>query len=307
MTPPPASSIRRTPLFLLAALALVGASGCAGSKKASSTPSTSLSLAPVPSAAASPGQRGQRPGVSGVIAAIDKTTLQVQDGTSTQTAVSYTSKTLFTQSVPATLADVKVGSCVAVTSADAGSAGTSTSPNAPVAAGRVTISTPVSGVCTGGFGGGPGGGQGFPGGFARRSGAPGAGGTGGPAQGGGVRPSGTPGGGAFRGANGLVTSVDASGFVVQNTPRAGGGGTSPSAGSSAAPAVSTNVTVSAATVLSKPKPATAAALKVGECVTAQGTTDSTGAVTATFIAIRAADAAGCGQRRGAPSGVVTNG
>jgi hypothetical protein len=71
--------------------------------------------------------------------------------------------------------------------------------------------------------------------------------------------------------------------------------------------VSTTVTVSASTVITKPKAATAAALKIGECVTALGSTDDTGAVTATAISIRAADANGCGQQRAAPPGGGSNG
>jgi hypothetical protein len=307
MTPSSASGPWRTALFAVATGALLAAAGCAGSKAATSTPSASLSLAPAPTSSASAGQRAPAPGVSGLIAAIDKATLQVQDGTG-QTAVTYNGKTTFTQSVPASLADVTVGSCVAVTSADpGGSAAASPDPSAPVTAGRVTISSPVGGTCAGGFGGG----QGFPGGGAgtgrRGSGGPnGSGAPAGSGNPGGARPSGAP-GGAFRGANGQVTAVTATGFVVKNVFRPGGSaGSSTSASASAVPA-STTVTVTLTTVLTKPKAATAAALKVGECVTALGATDSTGAVTATAISIRAADANGCGQRRTVPSGGATNG
>ena len=61
---------------------------------------------------------GGMPGASGEVAAVSGTTAQVQSQASGQVAVSWTGDTTFTQQVDATLADVTVGSCVVVTSAD---------------------------------------------------------------------------------------------------------------------------------------------------------------------------------------------
>lgn len=282
---------RRAQLVAFVALGIVGLTACSGSKGATGTTPPSLSPAPAPTASAGAAQRAPRPGVTGEIAAIEKTTLQVQDGNNGQTAVTYTSKTAFTQAGPAALADVTVGACVAVTRADSGSSATpSAGPSTTVAAGRVTISSPVDGVCAGGFGGGQASGRGT--GRVRPSGAPAS-------QNGAF--GGFGGFGGF-GANGQVTSVSATGFTVKNTLRPGAAASNSSADNAA-----TAVTVSATTVLTKPKAATAAALKVGECVTALGASDSTGAVTATAITIRAADANGCGTRRPAQSAGATNG
>jgi hypothetical protein len=65
--------------------------------------------------------------------------------------------------------------------------------------------------------------------------------------------------------------------------------------------------VTSTTVFSKPQSATAAALKVGLCVTATGSTDTTGALTATALSLRTADATGCTTRRRAQPSSGTNG
>jgi hypothetical protein len=57
------------------------------------------------------------------------------------------------------------------------------------------------------------------------------------------------------------------------------------------------VTVGGSTTYTKAEPASASTLKVGECVVANGQADSTGAVTATTIAISQAGPDGCGRQR----------
>jgi hypothetical protein len=217
------------------------------------------------------GFAGPNPGTSGKIAAISGKTLQVQNQTDGQVAVTYTAKTTITAQVAASLADVKVGSCVTVTpvmsasgvpSAQSGNTGT-------LAAGNVRISQPTNGDCLGGLGTmRPGGSaSGFPSG--RPSGFPSG------------RPSGFasggPGGGrtfAF-GANGKVTAVSATGFTVA----------SQFPGTSSQAPRDTTVTVSGSTTYTTTKPGDSSALKVGKCVVATGQSDDTGAVTADRLVV----------------------
>ncbi|ERK69741.1 hypothetical protein N136_03938, partial [Leifsonia aquatica ATCC 14665] len=112
-----------------------------------------------PSTTAAPQQQGQQGGggVTGEIAAVDGTTLQVQS-TTEQTAVTYTDSTTITQRVTAALTDVTNGSCISAFTGGTGSS-TSTSSSASTAATTVSISAAVDGACTaGGFGGMGGGG-----------------------------------------------------------------------------------------------------------------------------------------------------
>jgi hypothetical protein len=139
----------------------------------------------------------------------------------------------------------------------------------------VTISAPVKGNCTGagGFGGG-----GFGGG--------GAGATPRPSFSARPRPTGSRGAfgnGTFGGANGKVTSVSASGFVVQGRNRAASSGTATDI---------TVITTSASKYL-KTVTASASALKVGLCITAVGTANSIGAVAARSIRISQPGPSGC--------------
>lgn len=132
-----------TPLSL-ALLALLSAVACGGA-------SSSAAAAPANSPGAATSARGARqrlPGVTGLLAAIQGTTLQIQN-TSGQTAVVYTTKTDITQTSAAKRADLAVGQCVSVRGAAVGGA---TSPGMPVTAASVTISAPVNGSCTSGFG-----------------------------------------------------------------------------------------------------------------------------------------------------------
>lgn len=226
--------------------------------------------------------------------------------TDAQTAVSYTAATKFSQTVTTAKTAVKKGDCVVVRSQPAGGnqapSGTPTgAPSQPTAvtAASVEVSTPTGGRCTGAggaFGGGGFGGAGGPGGFR-------TGGTGGP----GGPPTGTPtfGGGAGRFTGGAVTfgevtSLTPSGFVVAAVSIAGRGGRA-TAGSTptATPTPTTRsvtVTETGSTTYTTNETATAKALAVGKCVTARGTTDDTGAVTATTMAISAATNGQCSVR-----------
>jgi len=143
-----------------------------------------------------------------------------------------------------------------------------------------TASTPITDtVSAGGFGGG-----GF-GGFGRGG---GAGATPRPSFSARPRPTGSAGAfgnGTFGGADGKVTSVSASGFVVQARGRTAGSGT----------ATDTSVTVitTSASKYLKTVTAGASALKVGLCVTAVGTANSIGAVAARSIRISQPGPSGC--------------
>src|SRR6478752_1999428 len=137
------------------------------------------------------GQGGIRPGASGKVAAVSGSTAQVQSQATGQVAVSWTEDTTFTQQVDATLADVTVGSCVMVTSADDDTAATV----------RVMAASDDGGC---GFGGG---GQ-------RPEGAPSGMPTDRPSD----RPSDRPdGGGRGFGTVGEVTAVSGTGFTVSAT------------------------------------------------------------------------------------------
>jgi hypothetical protein len=218
------------------------------------------------------GPAGQVPGASGKVAAVSDRTAQVQ-GMQGQVAVTWTASTTFTKEVNATLHDVKVGSCVAVSSADQTATSGSTTPPTAVTAESVHITQPVGGAC--GFGRGPGAGSGA-----------GAG-----PQLDGTPPSGAPTGGArpqvraFGGAVGEVTAVSAGGFTVS----------SPVPGSEDKTSVS--VTVGGGTTYTTTAPGGAADVKVGVCVQADGTTDDTGAVTAKTVAVSTPKDGECGGFR----------
>lgn len=211
------------------------------------------------------GFRGGAPGTSGLVAALSGSTAQVQS-TSSQTAVSWTSSTTFTEEVKVTKAAVKVGECVQAAHAS-GSSGSSGSSSTTVAAATVRI-TNTSGGCTAVRAGGnrPGGAPTtFPGGQNRS------------------RPRGNFGGFATLG---VVTSVSSAGFVVK--PVAFGGSTSTSP---------VTVTTTSSTIYTQSKKASASAVKVGMCMSANGTTDSTGAVKAARITLSQPANGVCTQTR----------
>jgi hypothetical protein len=206
-----------------------------------------------------------------------------------QTTVNFTSTTKFEQTQTATLAAVTVGSCISAF--DTSAAGRATNPppttstttvSTPINAATVRITTPTNGTCTAGFGGGGGGGGRFNGGANGGSGTPSPGGTGrttSPPGNGSARTGGRPGG--FGGASGTVTSVSGSTIVVNET-------------NPATKATSTKtVDVTGSTTYSQTVAAAATDLAVGKCVQAVGSSNDTGAVTATSISISTPGANGC--------------
>jgi hypothetical protein len=249
-----------------------GTSSAGGSGQPSSQPSAQSSGQPSGQGAANAGAPGGRPGANGEIAAIAGKTMQVQSQQDGQVAVTYTATTTISQQVKASETALQVGDCVMVTSDPASSSGGST-----VAAVSVRITPASGGSCApAGFGGG--GGQ-------RPAGAP-SGGAGGPG-GGGPGGGGRFGGGAF----GQVTAATAGGFTVKQTrPQSSGDATS------------TSVTTSSSTTWSTTAKATAGALKVGRCVAAQGSTDDTGAMTATSISVSDKVDGQCAAGMGRPGG-----
>jgi hypothetical protein len=268
---------------LAGAVVLLTACSSSGNAPAAPVPSTSPSGSSSTSPGTGPGGRFG-PAASGKIAAINGKTVQVQNQQSGQVAVKYTGKTTFSQTVSTTLKKIKQGDCVTAVAPS----GTSTSATSFTAA-RITVTRPVNGSCTGGFGGQrPTGAQpsGAPSGFSFPSGArsrfpfPGGNRSG--------FPSGFPSGGRFPGganfgavASGKVSSVSGSKLVVAARQF------------NSTSSKSISVSVGSSTTITTMAAATAKALHVGKCLTAQGSTDSSGAVQATRIQVNPATNGQC--------------
>lgn len=273
------------PLGLVAAA--IGLAGCSGSSGGAATPTPIATAGPVGNGNGNGGVGGgdgQRiPGASGLVAAVEGSTMQVQSATK-QTAVTWTATTRFTRTVTGSLADVTVGSCVSVRAEGSSTGG------APVTATVVDVTPATNGSCVTGFGNGRGG---IPGGGA--SGMP----TGAPN--GTARPTGGPADArGFGGVFGQVTSVSPSGFAVQGFARVAPNGTGapdPSATPTATGAP-VEVSVTPATTYAVSKAAAATDVKVGLCATAIGAVDQTGAVTATTVALRDSVNGACTQAGG---------
>ena len=251
-----------------------------GAAAAANTPAPASSGSSSPSPSGSRAARGLRPAAQGTIAALAATNMEVQNPQSGQVTVTFGSKTTFTETKTTTKASVVVGTCVAAMAARSASSG-SAAPSTPApsasrpprvtsfTAETVVITQPVNGTCNGGFGGPNG------------SGAPG---PGGPPSG--AFPSGAPSGGFGRGgfgdfarATGKVTAVAASTMTVVGATRSG--------------SITYTVTVDPSTMYTATGSGTVASLAVGKCVIAFGSTDSTGAVAATRIAVSPASSSGC--------------
>jgi hypothetical protein len=246
----------------------VTACGGGGTTATPATPAATVASSAAPGSSPAPtGTRAAFPGTVGTAAAVSGSSLEVQNPTSGQVTVTFSATTAFTDTVTVTSKDVTVGSCVTVV----GQPSATGAASKPVTATSVTISAAVKGNCTaaggfGGFGGGGGGSSPRPS-FSPRP-----------------RPSGSRGAfgrGGFGGANGKVTSVSASGFVVQ--------GRNPTAGTD----TSITVTTTATTEYLKTVTAGPSALKVGQCITAVGTANSIGAVAARSIRISQPGPSGC--------------
>jgi len=266
--------------------AVLFVSACGGGTSATVAASgTSTTAAAGGAGGAAGGARGF-PGATGLLAQIDGKTLQVQ-GTDTQTAVTYSAKTTFTNTVAARLSDIVVGACVQARSAPtaAGAGGAATAAAGPLAAASVEISAAVNGRCALG---GP-----------RMPAARAPGGSGAPTPPAGMPTSGRTrgpgaGGGSFGlGAFGKVTAVNGAGFTVESSLPVNGTATAP------APTTRT-VQTSGATTYTRTEAANAKALLVGLCVTALGKADSTGSIAVTSMALRPAEKGSCSTGFGGP-------
>ena len=302
-------------LSVLVALALAG---CGGGSSTTNGPAPVAGSTPATTGAGGTGGTGngqRQPGTTGLIAAVNGSTMQVQTRTD-QTAVTWSDTTAFTKQVVATLADVTTGSCVTVLEPQTtGSATATPGATAPtsVSAATVQVRPATNGQCTGGFGGfgGGGGGAGAP------TGAPTRAGT----RTGTAGPDGA--GGAFgrRPTTGLVTAVSGSTITVQETMRGGAGAGGASTGSATTDGSTTGsggtaegttqivtVTTTGSTAYLAEKQASPSDVAVGECATATGKADDTGAVDATTVALRPAANGSCTNGgTGRPTGSATTG
>ncbi|HEY6624870.1 MAG TPA: DUF5666 domain-containing protein [Acidimicrobiales bacterium] len=243
----------------------------------------SLAVAGVAGAATPPSGGGAFPFTSGSVAALSGSTMEVQNPQSGQVTVSWTPSTTFTQTATVSASSVAAGDCVTVTGSS--SKGT-------ITAKTVSISQPTSGKCAagsggggfrGGFGGGPGGGGTPPGGTS--AGRPGGRAGGFPGNGRGFGGSGSTG---F--ASGKVTSVASGKLTISGISSASiSRNAKPSSNSSnkrsTLKTTTFNVAVTASTTYAEDQAAAASNLAVGDCITAGGTTSSTGAVSATSVRI----------------------
>jgi hypothetical protein len=285
-------------VVLLAACSSAGSTG--GTTPIANTAPTS--------SAATPGNGGGRtfPGATGTIAAITGNAMQVQSSTA-QTTVTFSSSTRFMASVHA---QVVAGDCVNVTGTPVSGS------SSAMTATTVRVSKPTNGSCaTSVIGDGRrGGGFGSPGARPSFNGSPpaGSGGAGSGARGFGDRTV----------AGGKVTQVTATGFVLEGVLRSLGFGRETASGSpSAQPSTQPiTVTLSSGAQVTTTTTTTSAAAKVGECATAIGTTNSTGAIAARTISLSTPTSAGCtaagfgggfggfgGGSGSSGSGTVTNG
>jgi len=238
------------------------------------------------------------PGATGLLAQIDGKTLQVQ-GADAQTAVTYSAKTTFTNTVAVKRSDIVVGACVqarAARPAPGAAGGTPTAaPGAttgPIIAATVEITAAVNGTCSAGGGfrpaGGPPGASGEP---SAPAGMPNPGRTRGQGAGGGLGGNGFGGFGAF----GKVTAINGAGFTLESERRSNGTATT-------ATPITETVQTPAGTAYTRTGKATARALVIGVCVTALGKADDTGSIAATSIVLRPAENGSCSSGFGGQSG-----
>jgi hypothetical protein len=225
------------------------------------------------------------PSGSGKVAAVAGSTAQVQ-GDGAQVAVTWTAKTTFTQQVSAKASDLKVGDCVMAMPAMDSTPDSSDSTSKLTAA-TVRISTSVDGSCTNGM-------RGPASGVQRDQTAPPDGARGGTEQGDPKDGNGPARRGSF-GAVGKVTAVVGTGFTVESVR--------PDSSESS----TVSVTTSADTTWTRSAKATSNNVNVGRCVASVGKPDSTGAITATSIAISQPVNGECVARFGPGSGARPRG
>jgi hypothetical protein len=222
--------------------------------------------------------------------------MEVQNQQSGQVTVNWTPSTTFSQVASVPSSSAAAGDCVTVSGSS--SKGT-------ITAKTVTISQPTAGKCnsggsggSGGFGGGarPGGASGRPaGGFP--GGRPG-GATGG-------RRPGFGGSGNVGFASGTVKSATSTSLVISGISSASITKNAKSSKKPATPKTATvKVKTTSSTTYSENQAAASTNLAVGDCVTAAGSSDSTGAVSATTVRITSTGGQTCttGFGRGALGG-----
>jgi hypothetical protein len=279
-----ALAVRRALALIALGVAAVTLAAC-GSSSASTT-STTVSPSTGgggQSGGSGPGGSGpgrQLPGASGSIAAINGTSLEVQNPSTGQTTVTYTPTTTFDQTVSTAASSVTVGSCISAFGKPTSSSSSGVRAfGEPVTATTVSITQPASGTCAG-FGGFGRGGSG--------NGSPGrpAGGFGG--EGGRTRPAGGNLRGRAGGFGGATGTVDETDSATRKTSRV-------------------TVTLTSSTTFIERTTASSSDLAVGKCANAIGSASSTGAVTARSIVISTPGANGCttgfeGFRGGAGGG-----
>ena len=279
----------------LAVLLVACGSGSSKSSTASAPTTTTTAAGAAGAGAAGAGATGTGatgvgalPGASGSVAAVDGTSMEVQNPISGQTTVDWTGTTRFTRVATVTASALTPGACVTVV-------GQTT--NGVFTARTVSI-TPAAtgGSCTG------------PGAFANRAGGFRAGlGPSGSSPSGSLPASGAR--RAFAGANaefaaGQVASVQGPTLVVHGSRLNGfrfrSSSTSGPPTTTAASDIS--VTLTPTTVYSETSPATPSALAVGDCVVANGSADSTGAIAARTVRITSTGGQNCPTAGFGPGG-----
>lgn len=239
------------------------------------------------------------PGIAtGSVAALQASSMEVQNPSTGQTTVSWTTSTQFSKTVSQSVSSLAAGDCVTVTGTPSKSSKTT------IAARSITVRSPSStGSCSVGTGSSATSGGAFagPGGFNfRRSGSGIPGGT---------RPS-FPAGATRRFAGGLNSIAIASGKVTGvsgSTVSVSGVDVSPgsfrtksstSKSSKTAKPIAPKtenlkITTSGSTTLTSTQSTAATDLAVGDCVTAFGPAATNGAVTATTVRITSTGGASC--------------
>lgn len=281
------SRLSRAATFSAIGIAGLAFAACGGSSGASTTSTSSPTHAST--------TPSTLPGASGTIAAVNGTTLEVQNATTGQTAVTYSPSTTIRQISDTSVTAVTVGVCISAFGKPTSTTSSATPFGEPITATTVSITQPTNGTCARGGFGGPGGGT--PGTGSRPAG--GFGGYGGGTRGTGTRPAGGFRGGSFGAASGQVTAVSGSTLTVDET--------NPQTQKSS----SVTVTVTGTTTFTTTATATAGAIAVGQCARAFGTADSTGAIAATSLTVSAPTNGSCttgfgfrGGFGGAPGGAA---
>ena len=284
---------------------------CLGSGAMAAAVAAAVVATAAPASAAAPANAPT--GASGSVAALNASSMEVQNQSSGQTTVTWTGTTQFSKTVTEAVASVAVGDCVTAT----GTA--SKSSKKTVVARSLTVTTPSStGTCTGGRAAGSGATGTTPGGFPGRTGGGGFAFRGGEAPNG-TRPSFPSGSGAnnFRKAladldiaSGKVTAVNGSTLTVSGVSLSGGSFGRPSKSSSNSktkkptqPKTETlTVTTSGSTTVSATQAAAANDLAVGDCVSAFGPAATNGSVSATTVRITPSSGGSCTGGFGGPGG-----